>query len=469
MQHPNYKGYQNKYIPYCKNIGDYEPYDFDPDAYPGESGQQSKLKQYLGELEPYVCHLREAARQRELHYERQILGRGRLEDERHRYFRIQFTLIADLAAEKLCHYNTIFCAKLEEREQLREKWREIRRLKAAKIDYEARNLQPPPQRKHRRGTVIKPPRVTNRMREERAKEREEERKMRLERENAIFDEATEHNKWEQAKVDSIAATLEMTPIAHAQFWDTLCKELSYETKNPTGQILHCLKQWCDVKSEPGCCRAFFVDPGGIPDMPFEGALELVTNYAMSLLESTRPAHAVACEIAFLSQAKRFPAALVYAVAEIAIRTGRLKGILQGEESIWWFSPVLYALEMVPFEYLCKILDQVVRTTTQNSRMEKCKLIDAREVSDFFKQIWRSSFAFVRMQRLLTIELLIRSGNAEGARIAFPAVRSALTAIPLPRLRDGVSVQYMEVLFYEKELNKAKETIWRYQKDGRLPK
>ncbi len=493
---PKYKEYQNKYVPRQNKIGDYEPYDFDPDAYPDEPSDNLKLRQYISELEPYVKHLLESARLRQLHFERTIEARGVEEEGRHRHFRIQFGLIADLAQEKLCHYNTVYGAKLEERALIREKWREVKRAKGAKIDYEAQSTETSCRRRN-----VAPPRVTRKMVEQRKREREQEQKMREERDNTMFREETKRNQQEEALFRAVMPS-EITVGPGCEFWSKIQMELTdslscVDTDN--GRVLQTLQH---IGEGP------FVYVCKIPEIP-EELSGLPMDYAECVMQQWRPTNVLEKEITFLTAAPSFIIPFLLSIASIGAETNRFTTMQRRQESVIWMTPIFCALASLSFQQVSDafelyfqdvsknvpgngdVLDTVASSTSDSSeesdtndvcvccescgRNQKVLPKEVRALNDaleFLKRMWTTSITHAWCKELTSIAQLVRKGKNDEARSYFQSYAHKVnTAIPRPMIGTKIAKEYLTVAapWIEKELIKVRQTLRRYQKAGKLPR
>lgn len=100
-----YKTYQIKNLPNVKRISGLWVPNFHKSNYPNLD-EISGIKQYLNDLEPYLKVITKASRLRQLHYDNWIKNKT-IEDDGHKYWRIELNKIAHDAQEKYAYWKSV--------------------------------------------------------------------------------------------------------------------------------------------------------------------------------------------------------------------------------------------------------------------------------------------------------------------------------------------------------------------------
>jgi hypothetical protein len=435
---PKYKEYQNKYIPYHPTSGDYIPPDFDADAYPDQATYEAKLQAYLEELKPYVHHLQESVRLRQLHFERQLYQHGIEEEPGHRYFRLEFTKVAQEAVDTLNHWNTIHCMNQLERQQRRDNWHELKMRRRARIDYDAKNVDI----KCKKNNYIQP-RVTHQMKHKIDKEKELQRTLRAHvNEKALETALTQANQKALELCSLIPKVL--NPCCSHCFWSQILEDLKELPK----EHLPSLQMLFENMSQTG-----FGTTHGIPPLLPEFT-NIAHQYAWSVLERKRPPIIIAEELSVLSRASDFSQHFLDFFINLASPSEVLGGT--------WTIPIMTVLCRYSFHDLNEYFLQKGKCTANQKKKNVCEML---------KLLWRESIAFDRVNVLELVIEMVRKNQLEDARKIFAMYTHYVKdPLPLPRIGKRIQTRYQRVENWAlQQLQRAKDKIHQYQKCGKLPK
>jgi len=430
-----YKEYQNKHVPYCSTIGDYLPPDFDEDTYPDLATYEAKLGKYLEELRPYVHHLQESVRLRQLHYERQIEARGLEEELGHRHFRLEFTKVVQEAVDTLSHWNTIQCANLQERQRKQEAWQELKMRRRAKIDCEASVAKCKNELR---------PRITQKMQQAMEKERQLQRAMRAAENEEAVESALARAKQESLERESLMSLPFKTAINGKEFWNTIDKELRDLPQTVLPSI-------GDKISD----EAFLLSRG-IPCFTVESTMDVTEQYARCVMEMSRPVCVLVTELALLSEAQGFAKAVLSHFVMIAT-TKSLVCLLEGEA---WDAilPVLCRFPITELESLLRDLSGLRKSCGHDDE-------GIRAGTGFLTALWCESIGWRRFWALQTLIHLVESKEVEKARKLFPLFAGFVkTPLPVPKAK-GYRIRGRWCEKYQL----VKSKIVRYQQCGKLPR
>ena len=435
-----YKAYHYAHLPWFETLSEYEPAEFEEEAYAEHYGYNQKLRCYLDEMEVYVKHLCEAARLRELDYERRFKDVGRDECPEHRHWRVNFTAMTQQAQEKLRYWNSVYHSRVNKTKRRKQRTKLIREMYTQSIDVHAVNTD------HVEGkeNVVNPPRLSKKTQDQRLKDRALRQQQKDdEKQSIVLKQQKEDELFEQCqtirsdffnKIDNFGDVFttdhELTTDSDHdknQFWKTVCMYIDKVNSGTDTEVRR--NPFSDLQGNDVNRKILY---SGVYT---KEVVQAARGYASWVVLKKRDAHSLFTELTPL--VRSVPFGWFYIRELIALSEQHKVDMSDAQNVTYYASLVMIVIGSYSFEILVDTL--LIDDITKNTYM-----------SVFMKRIWRSAHVFMKnLDYGSLIELSQKCNDKQTIRDIGRTLEITNTIhtyhVPLPMYRGKLQTKYMSVM------------------------